>query len=190
MNGKFIIVGLLLLFICTNQSKPQIISNWNVDTTFYLYYPDPNAEKIIRERIDFKNSLDRKEILDSLAGYLTSTYFIPKKKYFEGKQKVSIDIQKMNKINIAGRNYLIATVNINDPDKICMESYFQGSAGGRISFLMLVANLFQPQLKYPLIDAALFLYNGAEIEEMDHINLFGIISEREVDSQVRKAIRN
>lgn len=170
--------------------QTQTFPNWNVDTTFYFYSPDSIAEKLICERVEFKNRLDKKGILDSICDYLTNTYFIPKKKNYEGKHKITIDIQELNEINLDKRRYLIATININDPDRICMENYYQGSSGGRITFLMLVANFMQPQLKYPLLDAALFLYNGDELKEMDHINIFGIISEREVDSVVRKAVKN
>ena len=190
MRGRFIIIGLLLIFLSIIQLKAQTHPNWNVDTTFYFYYPDSNAEKLIWERVNFKNSLNKREIIDSIAGYLTNTYFDPKEKNYEAKHKITIDIQNLNEINIDKRRYLIATINIKDPDRICMENYFQGSSGGRITFLMLVANFMQPQLKYPLLDAALFLYNGDELKEMDHVNFLGIISEREVDSLVRKGTKN
>ena len=92
-------------------------------------------------------------------------------------------------IDLPNRKYSIATMDIDDPDKICMGTYFQGSAGGRITFLMLVANFMQPQLKYPLIDGLIILYNNTELKVMDHINLEGLISEREIDDLVRQAVK-
>jgi len=90
---------------------------------------------------------------------------------------------------LPGRKYRIAIVNIIDPDKICMGFYFQGSTGGQHTYKMLVSNLMQPQLENPLIDAAIFLYNGSELKNMDHINLEGIISEREIDRVIRRALK-
>ena len=69
-----------------------------------------------------------------------------------------------------------------------MGTYFQGSTGGRITFLMLVSNLIQPQLEYPLLDGVIILYNSEELKQLDHINLEGLISEREIDNAVRRAI--
>jgi hypothetical protein len=54
---------------------------------------------------------------------------------------------------------------------------------------MLVANFMQPQLKYPLIDGLIILYNNTELKVMDHINLEGLISERVIDDLVRQAVK-
>ncbi|MGB5529988.1 MAG: hypothetical protein WBQ32_08455, partial [Ignavibacteriaceae bacterium] len=65
-----------------------------------------------------------------------------------------------------------------------------GSTGGYITFLLLVSNLLQPQLEIPLLDGIIFLYNNEELQNMDHINLEGLISEREIDNKVRRAVKN
>jgi hypothetical protein len=54
---------------------------------------------------------------------------------------------------------------------------------------MLVANLMQPQLAIPLLDGIIFLYNDEEVRALDHINLEGLISEREINDLVRKSIK-
>jgi len=190
MRGRYIHIGLLLFFICTAQLKPQVTSNWNADTTFYFYFPDSNAEHLVATSVIFNDKLNNKKILDSIAAYLSNTYFVPKYKYYNNKVKIKIRIQDITIINTPNKNYSIATVNIEDPAKICMGIYFQGSTGGYNTFLMLVANLMQPQLEYPLLDAVIFLYNSEELEQMDHINLKGIISEREIDNLVRRMIKN
>jgi len=47
----------------------------------------------------------------------------------------------------------------------------------------------QPQLKEPILDGVIFLYNKSELKEMDHIYLQGLFSEREIDGIVRKALK-
>ena len=176
----------------SNQLYSQVTSLWNSDTSFYFYKMDSfsNAENLIATKFIFDGELTKEEILDSVASYLSSTYFIPKHKYYEGKKNISITIKTITTIDLPNRKHSIATVDIDDPDKICMGTYFQGSAGGRITFLMLVANFMQPQLKTPLLDGLIVLYNNTELKGMDHINLEGLISEREIDNLVRQAVKN
>ncbi|MGB5289058.1 MAG: hypothetical protein WBN42_11270 [Ignavibacteriaceae bacterium] len=184
----------VFLIVILNQTHlySQATTLWNYDTSFYFYKMDShsNAENLITEKIIFDSKLTKKEVLDSIATFLTNTYFIPRNKYYETKRKISIDIKGINEINLSNRIYSIATVNIDDPDKICMGSYFQGSTGGYITFLLLVSNLLQPQLEIPLLDGIIFLYNNEELQNMDHINLEGLISEREIDNKVRRAVKN
>jgi len=149
-----------------------------------------NAENLILEKINFDAKLNKKEILNSTASFLSNTYFLPRNKYYIGKRKISIDIKGITEINLPDRTYSVATVNIDDPDTICMGTYFQGSTGGFITYLMLVSNLMQPQLKTPLLDGLIILYNNNELKGMDHINLEGLISEREIDNIVRQAVKN
>jgi len=183
LNIVFILISFLYF---TTPSLCQIKTSWNTDTIFYSYTTDANVEYLIRERINFEKNFDKKKILDSIASYLTNTYFLAKNKYDEGKRKISIDVQKVTAINLPENTIFIATVNIDDPDKICMGTYFQGSTGGYFTFLILVSNLMQPQLKTPLLDGVIFLYNDAELKLMDHINLKGLISEREIDNIVER----
>jgi len=149
-----------------------------------------HAENLISEKINFDAKLNKKEILNSTASFLSNTYFLPRNKYYIGKRKISIDIKGITEINLPDRTYSVATVNIDDPDTICMGTYFQGSTGGFITYLMLVSNLMQPQLKSPLLDGLIILYNNNELKGMDHINLEGLISEREIDNIVRQAVKN
>ncbi|MGB5531156.1 MAG: hypothetical protein WBQ32_14410, partial [Ignavibacteriaceae bacterium] len=119
----------VFLIVILNQTHlySQATTLWNYDTSFYFYKMDShsNAENLITEKIIFDSKLTKKEVLDSIATFLTNTYFIPRNKYYETKRKISIDIKGINEINLSNRIYSIATVNIDDPDKICMGSYFQ-----------------------------------------------------------------
>jgi hypothetical protein len=189
MKGRINQIVLLLILFSANQLQPQITSHWNSDTSFYFYNSDSNAENLIASKVIYDSKLTKEEILDSVASYLSNTYFIPKHKYYEGKHKIIITLMDITSIGFPDRKYSIATVNIDDPDTICMGTYFQGSTGGFITFLMLVSNLIQPQLKTPLLDGLIILYNNTELKGMDHINLEGLISEREIDNLVRQAVK-
>ena len=192
MKSKFIKSVLFIIIISSTHLHSQIITLWNYDTSFYFYKMDTlsNTENLLPEKVTFDTKLIKKEILDSAASFLSNTYFLPKNKYYIGKQKIRIDIKDLTEINLSNRTYSIANVNIDDPDKICMTTYFQGSSGGYSTFLLLVSNLMQPQLEIPLLDGIIFLYNNEELKNMDHINLGGLISEREIDNKVREAFKN
>jgi len=191
MRSKFKYVVFLIIVITSNQLHSQVTSLWNSDTSFYFYKMDSpsHAENLISEKINFDAKLNKKEILDSTASFLSNTYFLPMNKYYIWKRKISIDINGIAEINLPDRTYSVATVNIDDPDTICTGTYFQGSTGGFITLLMLVSNLMQPQLKTPLLDGLIILYNNTELKGMDHINLEGLISEREIDNIVRQAVK-
>ena len=140
MRNKFKYAVFLLIVITSNQLYSQVTSLWNSDTSFYFYTSDSNAENLISEKVNFDTKLNTKDILDSTASFLSSAYFLPQNKFYKGKQKINIEVKGIAEINSPDKSYVVATVNIDDPDKICMGTYFQGSAGGRITFLMLVAN--------------------------------------------------
>ncbi len=167
--------------------QAQISSHWNRESSIYFYkFMD---EKLDVEQVTFDNTFTREQILDSLASFLTANYFVPKNKYYQNKTKISINIDSIIAFKSADRQYRIAVVNINDPDKICIGLYFQGSSGGQNTFLMLISNLMQPQLKDPILDGIIFLYNNSELKDMDHISLQGVFSEREIDRIIRKALK-
>jgi len=191
MKGKFLGIIIFIVIFSSNQMLSQGLLSWNKDTSYYLYKIDylSNTEKLIAEKITFDINLTKKQILDSLASFLSQTFFVTENKFFESKKKIKISIQKIIKLNLPERKCLIAVVNIDDQDQICMTTYFQGTTGGNNTFLMLVSNLMQPQLEFPLIDGVIILYNGTELKNMDHINLEGLISEREIDKYIRIAIQ-
>ncbi len=53
-----------------------------------------------------------------------------------------------------------------------MTSYFQGTTGAYTTFLMIVANILQPQLNDAMIDGLIVLYNKKDLEELSHILIF------------------
>ncbi len=186
MKNNYFYIVFSIIIIQPILLQAQISSRWNRESSIYFYrFIDAklNAEKVIFDKI-----FTREQILDSLASFLTVDYFVPKYKYYKNKAKISIKIDSIITFNSTDRQYGIAVVNIKDPDEICMTLYFQGSTGGYYTYIMLVSNLMQPQLKDPLLDGIIFLYNNSELKGMDHINLSGIISERGIDFGIRKAL--
>ncbi len=186
MRKKYLYVVFSIIIIQANFLQAQIISLWNCESSYYFY--KISDEKLDVEQATFGETLTKEKILDSLASYLSNNYFVPKNKYYENKTKIRITIDSILAFNSLNRQYRIGIANIRDPDKICMTVYFQGSTGGQNTFLMLVSNLLQPQLEHPLLDGIIFLYNNSELKKMDHIELEGIISEREIDYVIRKTL--
>ena len=187
MRKNYLYIVFSIIIIQPIYIQAQFSSLWNRESSIYFYkFMDG---KLDVEQVTFDNTFTREQILDSLASFLTVNYFVPKYKYYQNKAKISINIDSIITYNSTDRKYRIAVVNINDPDKICMGLYFQGSSGGQNTFFMLISNLMQPQLKDPLLDGIIFLYNNSELKEMDHIYLQGLFSEREIDRIIRKALK-
>jgi len=187
MRKNYLYIVFCILIIQPFYLQAQNSSLWNRESSIYFY--KLMDEKLDVEQVFFDNTFTREQILDSLASFLTANYFVPKNKYYQNKAKISINIDSIITLDSTNRQYRIAVVNIQDPDKICMGLYFQGSSGGHNTFLMLISNLMQPQLKEPFIDGIIFLYNNSELKDMDHIYLQGLFSEREIDRIVRKELK-
>lgn len=187
MRKNYFYIVFSIIIIQPIYIQAQISSLWNRESSIYFYnFMDG---KLDVDQVTFDNTFTREQILDSLASFLTVNYFVPKSKYYQNKAKIRINIDSIIAFNSTDKQYRIAVVNIQDSDKICMTLYFQGSSGGQNTFLMLISNLMQPQLKYPLLDGIIFLYNNSELKEMDHICLQGLFSEREIDRIIRKALK-
>ena len=179
---------ILLLIIPLQPLKSQISHNWNSDSSFYFF--KAVDENLVPKKIVFKQNLTKKEILDSIAHYLTDLFFVPSNKYYKDKRKIMVNVGKVTSIEVINRTFYIATINIIDPDKVCMSTFFQGSTGGYNTYLSLVLNFIQPQLARSLLDGIIFTYNNEELKAMDHINLEGLISYREIDYLISKVIKN
>jgi hypothetical protein len=177
-----------LIAILMESPKAQIISHWDKDSSYYLY--QAVDEYLIPNKITFDHNFSKREILDSIAGYLTNKFFIKRTDFYKDKKNIVIAVQKLTSIVLTNRKLDIATINIIDPDEVCMTTFFQGTTGAFNTYLALVSNFIQPQLSTPLLDCIVFTYNGDELKAMDHINLEGIISEREINNIVRMAIKD
>jgi hypothetical protein len=177
----------LLIILPLNSTKTQIISHWGEDSSYYLYRSI--NENLIPQKITFDQNLSKKEVLDSIANYLTVIFFVTGNEYHKDKRKIVVTVPKVISIEVHNRIFYIASININDPDKVCMTTFFQGSTGAYNTYLTLMSNFIQPQLVVPLLDGIVFSYNDEELKVMDHINLEGLISEREIDYYIRTALK-
>jgi hypothetical protein len=118
---KFICV-ILLLILPLQPLKSQISHNWNSDSSFYFF--KAVDENLVPKKIVFKQNLTKKEILDSIAHYLTDLFFVPSNKYYKDKKKIVVDVQKVTSLEVSNRTFYIAIININDSDKVCMTTFF------------------------------------------------------------------
>jgi len=73
---------------------------------------------------------------------------------------------------------LVGIVDLKDPRLTALPYFFQGSSGAASTFHLLLASFTQPQLSPPLLDGLILLHNGKAMEEMDHIDLSGVLIPR------------
>jgi hypothetical protein len=173
----------------SNEKIPGLVPFFN-DTIIYLYKPTTlwdGRTMLQREELTVYKKNETTTLLDTVLKYLTTSFF--NNQYESYKEKSQIELQNLGLDNIkAGqRDYILAIVNIEDKDSVCMTSYFQGTTGAYTTFLMIVANILQPQLSDAMIDGLIVLYNKKELEELSHINLSGIITYKEIRDQVYRA---
>jgi len=116
-------------------------------------------------------------------GYFSTTYT-------GTEADIHFEVIRINTFGAGGRRFRIGVVNMQDPERACMHSFFQGSSGATTTYCMLTATLMQPQLDPPLLDGLVLLYNGEPIRELDHINLAGILTPRQVEPVVRRAMQS
>jgi hypothetical protein len=83
----------------------------------------------------------------------------------------------------------VAVVDLLDPRAMALPHFLQGSSGAAATFHVLLANFTQPQLAPPLLDGLVLLHNGRPFEELDHINLTGILIPRLVRPAARRAVQ-
>jgi len=173
----------------SNEKIPGLVPFFN-DTIIYLYKPTTfwdGRTMLQREELTVYKKNETTTFLDTMLKYLTTSFF--NNQYESYKEKSPIELQNLglDKIKAGQREYILAIVNIEDKDSVCMTSYFQGTTGAYTTFLMIVANILQPQLNDAMIDGLIVLYNKKELEELSHINLSGIITYKEIRDKVYRA---
>jgi hypothetical protein len=173
----------------SKEKLPGLVPFFN-DTTIYLYKPVTlwdGRTMLQREELTVYKKNETITLLDTMLEYLTTSFFNNQYKSYKEKSPVNLQNLGLKNIKAGQRDYILATVNIEDKDNVCMTSYFQGTTGAYTTFLMIVANILQPQLNEALIDGLIILYNNKELEELSHINLSGIITYKEIRDKVYRA---
>ncbi|HAB51435.1 MAG: hypothetical protein A2315_08480 [Ignavibacteria bacterium RIFOXYB2_FULL_35_12] len=185
----FLITLCLKAIIITGCGSSQLVDNQkNVTREYFYYYYD--AEDVVNEspenpltlsklRLNLSDASKIEEVMDSITNRLTIHF---QKSYvyadIKGIKNIKIGLIKFDMIKTEQRNFIIATIDIDDPEEVCMSYHFQGSAGGMQTYNRLGANLLQPSYEYPFIDGVIILYKGLPMQPLDHINLNGILVPR------------
>lgn len=112
-----------------------------------------------------------KQALDTLGASLSRTYF---RTYGYQETRIAFAVHSVITIPVSPRPMKIAVIDILDPDTVAFHTFFQGSTGAQTTYVILVATFCQPNFTPPLLDGVIFIYNGEQIPELDHIDLSGI----------------
>lgn len=183
-----IMAATLLSFGCLDRSEKDVQTSPQLpgDVELYTFSPDQRYFLYHARPFQLSPPLSLKHALNSLGQHLAETYF---QKTYTGKTtKIHFEVVSIEEIVISSRTLRIATINMVDPENNAMRYFFQGSAGARTTFYMIGATLMQPHLKPPLVDGLVFIYNGAMLPELDHINVTGILIPRLVQRVAKRAI--
>ena len=145
----------------------------------YYYYNTANNREVLKSfPMGLPHDTDTKIVVDSLLKYLSDNYF--KTVYYATDTittHIKLTLLRIDSIKTKSRIIKLAVVDIVDTSRICMRNYFQGSTGGHMTQIMLGANILQPQFYYTshFLDGVILLYNGTSLDDLDHIDLSGIL---------------
>jgi hypothetical protein len=127
------------------------------------------------------------EALEAIARHLGETYFATAP---DGRPTgIAFQILRIDSIATGGRPLLVGVVDLRDPQQLAGALFFQGSSGGAVTLQLIVASFTQPQLDPPLLDGLVVLRNGQPMEELDHINLSGLLVPRLARGAAVMAVR-
>lgn len=181
---------LILNFSCQTDNSPVAYENPNTSILGNLDLYTFSADTIfpISNPVPLELNSETKivDVLDTLGKYLSSTYFYKVSIYTTIITNIRFEVLKVEEIQTPLRPFRIATINLIDPEELCMGYFFQGSHGGYVTAAMMAANFTQPHLNTPLLDGLIILYNGEILNQMDHINLHRIIT----PGEIRQAVLN
>ncbi len=147
-----------------------------------LYTPSVNEQRefLQTETVSVQSPLALEAVLDTLGARLSSGYF----SNFAGRDTdIRFEALSVNTIETPSP-LRVGVLNIIDTARVAMTTFFQGSAGARMTFAVLCGTFLQPG-RDPLLAGVVFLYNGELIPALDHIDLSGI----QVPEEAERAIR-
>lgn len=175
---KYRIINIfILLFLTTGSSPCQEKPDRNDEQYYYFYYEVSENQEVLKAiPAGLPRGTPVTIVLDSVLKYLSENYFNAYGELYTDTN-IKLHVTKIDSITTTSRIYKIAIINIDDGDKICRTTFFQGSLGGSMTQTMLAVNILQPQYAFnvPLLDGAIILYNGSPVTELDHIDIDGIL---------------
>jgi len=186
----FFLIAILTDLGCQNDSGKAPPASSHVIGDVKLYTFSADQEYLLSNAQPFKlpPTTLLKDALDRLGIHMAQNYF--SKTYTHKKTDIHFEILAIHQIPTPSRLLRIAVINMVDKEQDAMGYFFQGSAGARTTFFMLTATFMQPHLNPPLLDGLVFLYNGEILQELDHINLTGMLTPRLVRSHTYRAIQS
>ena len=126
------------------------------------------------------------DALQELADQLTRNYF---RDGHEPPSDIHIEVLGVHTIDLPSRPLRVVAVNLHDARQAVWRHFFHGSSGGQTTYYLLAATLMQPQLRPPLADGMVVLYNGLSFPELDHIRFDGLVSAESVRPIVVRALQ-
>ncbi len=183
-----IIITLFLITIAGNENSNSREPRKGSEQYFYFYYDNSDDRMTLKALpLIFRGSTTAATILDSLFKCLSSGYF---SRRIENAPSgtIALKLLKIDSIKTSNRINRVASISIIDTNKICMSYFFQGSSGAHGTYLMLVANLLQPQCRPPFLDGIIILYNGTPLAPLDHMNIDGIFVPATFSAKAEEAI--
>jgi hypothetical protein len=166
------------------QNVPQVIG----DVKLYAFSSDDRYFLSNAQPFILPPDTSLRDALQSLGQHLSATYF--SKTHTGEVTDIHFEILRIERVSTPSRPLLTAIVNMVDVNKDALGYFFQGSTGGQTTFCMLTATFMQPHLEAPLLDGLVILYNGELLEELDHINLSGLLIPRLAEYVAKRAIHN
>ncbi len=186
----FLIFFLLLLHL----NNPLISNDKNSSSktryiNLYTFFMSSQLQFDKPEPFELSDSMTVSEVLDTLGKHLSQTYFYEINMLKTIKTNIKFEVVKVEEIQTPIRPFRLATINLIDPQELCVGFFFQGSSSGYNTINMLLANFLQPHLSIPLIDGLIILYNGKVLHMMDQTNLERIFIPSDARQNVQKAFR-
>jgi hypothetical protein len=160
----------------SNQQSPAL----DRDLLVYDAWTDQNVQRVCAgERL--RASGTRSALLDSLCGRLSAGYFAG-----YGGRPVALSFRVRDIATIPAPEPLyIGLIDIRDSARVAMRTFFQGSAGARMTQAVLCATFLQPG-EDPLLDGVVFVYNGEMMPALDHIDMSGVQTPDMAQRQMRR----
>lgn len=162
---------------CRSRSKPEETETERL----YIYTEEyvqedstdyPRSTAVIDKAFDIPAGLSLMEKLQHLADTLSVNYFN------------GLEIQLLQIDSLEGKGKIL-TANLNEareydgpgslPTYQSWYGFFQGSAGGGNTTVVLRESFLQPDYEGHWIDGIIFYYQGEKIKEFDHLNLQGLL---------------
>lgn len=194
MSRNIIILSLISIIIvsagCGNHSdKNQSVSLKSIgNVDLYTFTSDDQYFLSNAYLHVLPGETSMEEALESLGRHLSESYFLYSNASME--DRIVFEVLDVREIKTEPTPIRIAIINMIDREEYAMGHFFQGSTGGQTTFSMLGATFTQPHLDPPLLDGLILLYNGKALQELDHINLSGILTPRLVRYVAKRAINN